>query len=82
MTITILHLLCVVLETPTDNLFGLKRNRKRTNMTLLEGEAVALPEALHFAIGNRWNQVVFESDSSTLCKLYRLRVMVIQNSML
>jgi ribonuclease HI len=35
-------------------------------MTVLEGEAVALLETLHFADANRWDQVVFESDSSTL----------------
>jgi len=35
-------------------------------MTVLEGEAVALLEDIHFADVNRWNQVVFESDSSTL----------------
>ena len=34
------------------------------NMTVLEGEAVALLEAI--ADVNRWNQIVFESDSSTL----------------
>jgi len=36
------------------------------NMTVLEGEAIALLEALHFADANRWDRVVFESDSSTL----------------
>jgi len=35
-------------------------------MTVLEGEAVALLEALHFADANRWDRVVFKSDSSTL----------------
>ena len=35
-------------------------------MTVLEGEAVALLEALHFADANIWDRVVFESDSSTL----------------
>jgi len=35
-------------------------------MTVLEGEAVALLEALHFVDVNRWDRVVFESDSSTL----------------
>jgi len=35
-------------------------------MTILEGEAVALLEALHFADVNRWDRVVFESNSSTL----------------
>ena len=39
---------------------------QRANMTVLEGEAVALLEALHFADANRWDRVVFESDSSTL----------------
>jgi len=39
---------------------------QQTNMTVLEGEAVALLEALHFADANRWDQVVFEFDSSTL----------------
>jgi hypothetical protein len=32
----------------------------------LEGEAVALLDAIHFAVGNRWDRVVFESDSATL----------------
>ena len=35
-------------------------------MTVLEGEAIALLEALHFADANRWNRVIFKSDSSTL----------------
>jgi len=35
-------------------------------MTVLEGEAVALLEALHFGDANRWDRDVFESDSSTL----------------
>jgi ribonuclease HI len=39
---------------------------QRANMTVLEGKAVALLEALHFADANRWDRVVFESDSSTL----------------
>jgi len=39
---------------------------QRANMTVLEGEAVALLEALHFADANRWDRVDFESDSSTL----------------
>ncbi|XP_024636624.1 uncharacterized protein [Medicago truncatula] len=39
---------------------------KRANMTVLEGEAVALLEALHFVVANTWNRVIFESDSSTL----------------
>ena len=34
-------------------------------MTVLEGEAVALLEAIHFTDANKWNRVVFESDSST-----------------
>ncbi|AES78926.1 hypothetical protein MTR_7g051110 [Medicago truncatula] len=46
---------------------------QRGNMTVLEGEEVALLKALHFTNANRWNRVVFESDS---CKLYRLWVMV------
>jgi len=37
-----------------------------TNITVLEGEAVVLLEALHFADANRWDWVVFETDSSTL----------------
>jgi hypothetical protein len=39
---------------------------QRANMTVLEGEAVALLDAIHFAVGNRWDRVVFESDSATL----------------
>jgi len=35
-------------------------------MTVLEEEAIALLEALHFADANRWHRVVFESVSSTL----------------
>ena len=35
-------------------------------MTVLEGEAIALLEALHFVDANRWDMVVFESDLSTL----------------
>jgi len=35
-------------------------------MTVLEGEAVALLEVIQFADVNRWNRVVFESDSYTL----------------
>jgi len=35
-------------------------------MTVLEGEAVALLEALHFADANRRDRVVLETDSSTL----------------
>ena len=38
-------------------------------MTVLEGEAVALLEALHFADANRWDRVVFEFDSSTLVQV-------------
>jgi len=40
--------------------------RQRTNITVLEGEAVALLKAFHFVDANRWDRVVFESDSSTL----------------
>jgi len=39
---------------------------QRTNMTVLEGKAVALLDAIHFADMNRWDQVVFESDFATL----------------
>jgi len=39
---------------------------QRTNMTILEEEAVALLEALHLVDANMWDRVVFESDSSTL----------------
>jgi len=35
-------------------------------MTVLEGEAVALLDAIHFAYVKRWDRVVFESDSATL----------------
>jgi hypothetical protein len=35
-------------------------------MTILKGEALALLDASHFAEGNRWDRVVFESDSATL----------------
>ena len=35
-------------------------------MTVLEGKAVALLDAIHFADMNRWDQVVFESDFATL----------------
>jgi len=35
-------------------------------MTVLEGEVVALPKAVYSADANRWDRVVFESDSSTL----------------
>jgi len=34
-------------------------------MTVLEGEAEALLDAIHFANGNKWNWVVFESDLAT-----------------
>jgi len=51
-------------------------------MTVFEGEAVALLDVIHFADGNIWDRVVFESDSATKCKLYRLRAMVVRNSML
>jgi len=36
------------------------------NMTVLEGEAVALLDVIHFADVNRWDRVVFESDSASL----------------
>ena len=39
---------------------------QRANMTVLEGEAVALLDAIHFADVNRWDRVVFESDSASL----------------
>ena len=39
---------------------------KWANMTVLEGEAVALLDAIHFADVNRWDRVVFEYDSATL----------------
>lgn len=39
---------------------------QRTNIIVLKGEAIALLDALHFADDNRWDRVVFESDSSTL----------------
>ena len=39
---------------------------QRANMTILEGEAVALLNAIHFVDVNRWDQVVFESNSATL----------------
>jgi len=35
-------------------------------MTVLEGEAVALLDAIHFVDVNRWDRVVFESDFGTL----------------
>jgi len=35
-------------------------------MTVLEGEAIALLDAIHFADVNRWDRVVFESDSAFL----------------
>ena len=35
-------------------------------MTVLVGEAVALLDAILFADMNRWDRVVFESDSTTL----------------
>ena len=35
-------------------------------MTVLEGEAVALLDVIHFADVNRSDQVVFESDSATI----------------
>ena len=39
---------------------------QRSNMTVLEGEAVALLDAIHFADVYRWDRVVFEFDSATL----------------
>jgi len=39
---------------------------QQTNMTVLEGKTVALLVAIHFADVNRWDRVVFESDSATL----------------
>jgi len=35
-------------------------------MTILEGEAIALLNAIHFANVNKWDWVVFESNSATL----------------
>jgi len=35
-------------------------------MTVLEGEAIALLDVIHFAVVNGWDQVVFESDLATL----------------
>ena len=35
-------------------------------MTVLEKDAVALLDVIHFVDVNRWDRVVFESDSSTL----------------
>ena len=39
---------------------------QQANMTVLEGEAVTVFEALHFANANIWNRVISESNSSTL----------------
>jgi len=39
---------------------------QRANMTVLEGEAIALLDVIHFADVNRWDRVVFEFDSATL----------------
>jgi len=40
---------------------------QRANMTVLEGEAIVLLDAIHFAdSSNIWDRVVFESDSATL----------------
>jgi len=39
---------------------------QRANLIVLEGETVALLDAIHFADVNRWDRVVFESDSATL----------------
>jgi len=35
-------------------------------MTVLEKDAVALLDVIHFVDVNRWDRVVFESDSATL----------------
>jgi len=35
-------------------------------MKVLDGEAIALLDAIHFADVNRWDRVVFESYSATL----------------
>jgi hypothetical protein len=43
---------------------------QRANITVLEGEAVALLDVIHFADANRWDRVVFESDSATLLFLW------------
>jgi ribonuclease HI len=40
--------------------------RFNTLLTVLEGEALALLEAVNLAVRNGWNCVVFESDSQTL----------------
>ncbi|AES61323.1 hypothetical protein MTR_1g082540 [Medicago truncatula] len=38
-------------------------------MAVLEGEAVVLLNVIHFADVNKWDRVVFESDSITLVQL-------------
>ena len=38
-------------------------------MTVLEGEAVALLDVIHFANVTRWDRVSFESDSATLVQV-------------
>jgi len=35
-------------------------------MTVLDWETVALLDAIHFTDVNKWDQFVFESDSSTI----------------
>jgi len=66
MTVTILHLLRVVLETHVGNLFRIKQNGSGQIYDSFEGGIVALLEALYFADANRWDQVVLEFNSSTL----------------
>jgi len=39
---------------------------KSTHITVLEGEAIALQEAIQVAIAKGWDKVVFETDSRTL----------------
>jgi len=39
---------------------------QQSQMTVLEGEAMALLEAIRFAEHNGWEKVVFESDSATV----------------
>jgi len=45
------------------------------------GGAIVLLDAIHFADVNKWDRVVFESDSATLVQAL-CRAMVIQNSIL
>jgi ribonuclease HI len=40
--------------------------RKSTHISVLEGEAIALQEAIQVAIAKGWDKVVFETDSHTL----------------